>query len=98
MDIVLNVNKKDLIETISSKFGNSSHIIISKSQIGKKVKIITGDSKLIGNRLHIPIFNSEILERTISSFGTGAHVILPKEYSDKKIKLILEGENSQLDN
>jgi|WetSurMetagenome_2_1015567.scaffolds.fasta_scaffold622152_1 putative transposon-encoded protein len=91
MDITLNIENSKVFDKIPSVFGNGAHVFVSKDYMGKKVKIIIGNSKIKKNKLQVDFFNSEILERIVTGFGTGAHIILPKENIGKKIKLILEG-------
>lgn len=94
MNIGVDFGSLEVIEKIPSKFGNGAHVFVSKSLVGRKVKIIIGNSKIIDKKeIKIDFFNSEILEREVSEFGTGAHVILPKDNVGRKIKLIVEGKN-----
>ena len=90
-EIVINLSNHKIIEKTVSGFGNSAHIVISKEYLGRVIKIITGKSKILGNRLRINLFNNEILERKSSKFGTGAHVIIPREYLNQKVKIIIKG-------
>ena len=94
MNIRADFGNLNIFEKIPSKFGNGAHVFVSKTLIGKKAKIVIGDSKIINKKeLKIDFFNSEILERQITCFGTGAHIILPKESFGKKIKFIIGGKN-----
>jgi len=94
MEIRADFGNLNIIEKIPSKFGNGAHVFVSKNLIGKNVKIIFGNSKIINKKeVKIDFFNSEILERQIVRFGTGAHVLVPKEYLGKKIKLIIGGKD-----
>jgi len=94
MEIRADFGNLNIIEKISSKFGNGAHVSVSKSLVGKRAKVIVGYSKIINKKeVKIDFFNSEILERQIVRFGTGAHVILPKESIGKKIKLIIGGKD-----
>jgi len=97
-NVVINPEHLEVFEKTANKFGTGAHIVISKRYLGKKVKIITGKSKIISKKIKIDLFNSEILERKSSKFGTGCHVIIPKEYVNKKVIIIvkkLKGEKNE---
>jgi len=89
-NIMVRAGSLEILEKTASGFGTGAHIIISKKYLGKKIKIISGKSKIFGKKIEIDIFGSEILERKVSEFGTGAHVIIPKEYTNQKVKIIVE--------
>lgn len=93
MVIRVDLGDFEILEKISSRFGNSAHILVSKELIGKKLKIIFGASKIKNKEIQIDFPKSEILERKATRFGTGAHVIVPREYSRKKLKIIFGGKN-----
>lgn len=89
----MNFTGKKLLEKIPSRFGNGSHVLVSREFAGKTAKIIFGKCTINSGKIKIDFFKSEIIEREIKYFGTGAHVIVPKEYSGKKIKIIVGGED-----
>ena len=93
MGIRVDFGNLEVLEKVPSKFGNGAHVFVSKELIGRRVKIVIGESRVNKKGLEIDFFNSEILERKVSSFGTGAHIILPKENIGKKIKLIIGGKD-----
>jgi putative transposon-encoded protein len=88
-EIVLDLFGCEILKRNASKFGTGAHVIISKEYIGKKVKIIIGKSKIIGEKIKIDFSESVILDGKASKFGTGCHVIVPKEYSEKEVKIII---------
>jgi len=92
MYIKTGVGRLKVLERVSSKFGNSCHVFVPKSSIGKNLKVIIGNSRFSGKEIVIDFFGTEILERKVTSLGTGAHIILPKETLGLKIKII-GGEN-----
>ena len=91
-EVVISFNNRDIIEKIVSKFGNGAHVSISKEYIGKNVKIVVGESRIVGQKMYVDFLESVIFGGKVSKFGTGAHIIIPKEYSGKKIKIIIEKE------
>tara|TARA_Y100000310_G_scaffold239524_1_gene243136 strand:- start:391 stop:669 length:279 start_codon:yes stop_codon:yes gene_type:complete len=88
-EVVISFDNRDIIEKITSKFGNGAHVLISKKYIGKRVKIIIGKSKIIRKKIKVNFSESVILDGKASKFGTGCHVILPKEYVEKEVKVII---------
>lgn len=92
-EIIIKFNNREIFEKKVSRFGNSSHVLISKKYIGKKVKIIVGKSGIIGKKILLNFFAGAVLEGKSTKFGTAAHIILPKEYFGKKVKIIFGGKN-----
>jgi len=93
MDTNIDTDKFIILEAMPAKFGNSCHVFISKNFIGKKVKIISGNAKIVKKKLIIDFLKVEISNNIVTTFGTGAHIIVPKEYFGKKIKIILRRKN-----
>jgi putative transposon-encoded protein len=87
------LNHLNVIEKTPSNFGNGAHVLVSKELIGKKAKVIFGESKISKIKLTIDLFDCEILERKVARFGTGAHILVPKEYSGKKLNILIEVKN-----
>ena len=88
-NITINLDSLEIFEKTAGKFGTGAHVSISKKYLGKNIKIITGKSKIIKNKLIIDFSKSEIFERKVNKFGTGAHIITPKEYVDQEIKILI---------
>ena len=88
--VVISFINRDIIEKTISKFGNGAHVLVSKEYVGKNVKIVIGNSKIIGKKLHVDFSESVIFSGKINKFGTGAHIIVPKEYVGKDIKILIE--------
>jgi len=89
-EVIIKFNNREILEKTTCKFGNSSHVLVSKKYLGKKAKIITGKSKVVGKKIIIDFSESEILERKVTGYGTGCHVIIPKEHVNKKVKILWE--------
>jgi len=89
--ISISLKNSEVIESRGTIFGNGAHAMIGKEYVGKKIKIIVGETKISKNKkiIKITLDNSEITERVVKNFGTGAHVIIPKEYAGKEIKIIV---------
>ena len=93
-EVSIDLDRDRVVEVIGKKFGNSSHIIVSKNFLGKKVKIIFGEIlKKTQKKIILDMKDLEILTKSVSRFGNSCHIILPREYAGKKLNLILEGEN-----
>jgi putative transposon-encoded protein len=91
--ITIDLSHLKLLEKTSSSFGNGAHVLVSKELIGKKAKVIFGESKISKSKLTLDLFDCEILERKVARFGTGAHILVPKEYSGKKLNILIEVKN-----
>ena len=86
--IEVGLKHTEIFQKIPRKFASSYHIILPKEDIGKKFKIIIGNSEIIGEKLFLDFWDCEILERKARKFGTSCHILIPKEFAKRKLKIL----------